>query len=174
MAISFPVPEPRVMPHFGLLSTRQEAFSDRNLPPADREAPLRPAPGFGAEPDIRDDEEYIDGVESNWINDLRSGCEPLDPWPDVPPREDPFASAQDAPEQDDPAPEGNPEDDPAQEGRPEDDPAAPAPLAGPPPRAAGRHPGNGRYRAAAAALPPAAGLQNGDGSKPNGAAHDIS
>jgi len=26
MPVSFPVPEPRVMPRFGLLSTRQEAF----------------------------------------------------------------------------------------------------------------------------------------------------
>ena len=82
--------------------------SDRDLPPIDRDAPLQPKPGFGEEPDIRDDDEaYIDGVETNWMNDVRGGCEPIEPWPDAPPHEDPFVPAQDDPERD-----GPDEDDP--------------------------------------------------------------
>ena len=136
--------------------------SDRDLPPSPHVGrPLRPAPGFGGEPDIReDDEEYIDGVESDWMHRLRGGVEPLEPWPDAPPHEDPFVSAQDDPAEDDPVQDDRERDDPmpadqvqadqVQAGDAEDAPFAPpadaVPCAAAPPprepRAAHRHNGS--------------------------------
>jgi len=150
--------------------------SDRVFPPTDRDLPFRPKPGFGEHPDIRKgDDEYIDGVESDWMNRLRNGDEPVEPWPDAPTHEDPFASAQDDPEQ----------DDPERDGEAEDGPSAPAPLAGQEDSAPCRHPANGLGRAdaapcAAASPAPAphaarsAHRQNGSAAGQNGAAHDIS
>lgn len=146
--------------------------SDRDLPPVDRDAPLEPKPGFGDEPDIREhDEDYIDGVETAWMNDVRAGCAPIEPWPDAPPHEDPFVPAQDDPEQDGPDEEATPEDGPA-----EDDPEQVGEQEGNPKdgrrrkgsRRTGRR-GKGSRRTAPAARP-----ENGSGGKPNGAAHDIS
>ena len=149
--------------------------SDRDRPPIDRDAPLRPKPGFGEEPDIREhDEAYIDGVESSWVNDLRGGCAPIEPWPDAPPHEDPFVSAQDDPDQDNPDEDGNPadgpadgpaEDGPEQEGKPEDGRRRKGN------RRTGRRRKGSRKTAPAARL---AGPESGSGGKPNGAAHDIS
>ena len=151
--------------------------SDRDLPPIDRDVPLRPKPGFGEEPDIRDDDEdYIDGVESNWMNDVRGGCEPIDPWPDAPPHEDPFVSEQDDPERD-----GPDEDNPEREGKSEDGPAEGGPeqvgeQEGKPkdgPRSKGSR-RTGRRRKGSRRTAPAARPESGGGGKPNGAAHDIS
>ena len=159
---------------------------DRNLPPSDRDRPFRPKPGFGEEPDIRrDDEEYIDGVESNWMSCLRGGCEPIDPWPEAAPHEDPFAPVQDAPVQDAPVQDDPVQDDPAQDdpgqadpkwdSDAEDGPFAPAPLAGPEDRAEYQQPVNGLDRAAAAPLPQPAQPQNGSAAiRQNGTPHDIS
>ena len=155
--------------------------SNRDLPPSGRdERPFRPAPGFGEEPDIRrGDEEYIDGVEADWMNRLRGGVEPIEPWSDVPPHEDPFVSAQDDPaeddrEQDNPVQADPVQADPVHDGPPRDEDAEDAPFASPAPAgpsdgAARRHPANGLDRAdavpcAAAPLPrepQAAHLQNG-------------
>ena len=142
--------------------------SDRDRPPIDRDAPLQPKPGFGEEPDIRDDDEdYIDGVETSWMNDVRSGCAPVEPWPDAPPHEDPFVSEQDAQEQDGPEQVGNPEDEPAEddpekEGKPEDGRR----------RTGSRR--TGRRRKGSRRTAPAVRPESGSGGKPNGAAHDIS
>ena len=139
--------------------------SDRDRPPIDRDAPLQPKPGFGEEPDIRDDDEaYIDGVETNWMNDVRGGCEPIEPWPDAPPHEDPFVSAQDDPEQDGPDEDG-PEQAGEQEGKPKDG------RRGKASRRTGRR-RKGNRRTAPAARP--ARPESGSAGKPNGAAHDIS
>ena len=124
--------------------------SDRDLPPSPLvERPFRSAPGFGEKPDIReDDDEYIDGVEADWMNRLRGGVEPIEPWPDVPTHEDPFVSAQDDPAEDDQAEDDRAEDDRAEDDRAEDRdseaaPVAPLPQAGPSNGAAGGHPANG-------------------------------
>ncbi|MYF86827.1 MAG: terminase small subunit [Rhodospirillaceae bacterium] len=156
--------------------------SDRDLPPIDRDAPLRPKPGFGEEPDIRDDDEaYIDGVETNWMNDVRGGCAPIEPWPDAPPHEDPFVSAQDDPDEDDPDEDGKPEDGAAddgpeqaaeQEGEPEDGRRRKGNRRTGRRRKASRRTGRrskGSRRTAPAARPESRGS-----GKPNGAAHDIS
>ncbi|MDE0618804.1 MAG: hypothetical protein OXH87_14570, partial [Rhodospirillaceae bacterium] len=42
--------------------------------------------------------------------------------PDAPPHEDPFVSAQDDPDEDNPDEDGKPEDGPAEEGKPDDGP----------------------------------------------------
>ena len=142
--------------------------SDGDRPPADRDAPLQPKPGFGEEPDIREhDEDYIDGVETNWMNDVRGGCEPIEPWPDAPPHEDPFVSAQDDPAQDGPDEDGKPadgpaEDDPEQDGKPKDGRR----------RKGSRR--TGPRRKASRRTARAARLESGSGGKPDGAAHDIS
>ena len=165
--------------------------SDRNRPPVDRDAPLRPKPGFGDEPDIReDDEHYIDGVETDWMHDVRGGYEPVEPWPDAPPHEDPFVSGQDGPEQDGPEQNGPEQDDPDEDGKPEDGPADDGPeqegeQVGEP-EDGRRRKGNrrtGRRRKGSRRTAPAsrliaqtnpARLETGSGGKPNGAAHDIS
>ncbi len=137
--------------------------SDPDVPPADRDAPLQPKPGFGEEPDIReDDEAYIDGVETNWMNDVRGGCEPIEPWPDAPPHEDPFVLEQDDPDEDGKPEDGPAEDDPEQEGKPKNARR----------RATRRRKGNRRKGSRRTA--PASRLETGSGGKPNGAAHDIS
>ena len=143
--------------------------SDRDRPPIDRDAPLQPKPGFGDEPDIRDDDEaYIDGVETNWMNDVRGGCEPIEPWPDAPPHEDPFVSAEDDPERDGPdedGPEQVGEQAAEQDGKPKDG------RRGKASRRTGRR-RKGNRRTAPAARP--ARPESGSAGKPNGAAHDIS
>ncbi len=173
--------------------------SDRDLPRSPLvERPFRPAPGFGDEPDIRrDDEEYIDGVESDWMNRLRGGVEPIDPYAAIAPHEDPVFPAQDDPaedgleqddrEQDDPAQADPAHDGPAQDGPPRDEDAEDAPFAPPPPdgaadSAARRHPANGLDPAGAipcadAPVPHAAQAvhgQNGSAARQNGALHDNS
>ena len=170
--------------------------SDRDLPPSPLvERPFRPAPGFGDEPDIRrDDEEYIDGVESDWMNRLRGGVEPIDPYAAIAPHEDPVFPAQGDPveddreqddrEQDDREQDDRVQADPAQDGPPRDEDAADAPFAPRPPdgaadSAARGHPANGLDPAGAmpcadAPVPHAAHRQNGSTAPQNGALHDNS
>ncbi|MDE0717052.1 MAG: hypothetical protein OXH64_03830, partial [Rhodospirillaceae bacterium] len=146
--------------------------SDRDRPPIDRDAPLRPKPGFGEEPDIRDDDEaYIDGVETNWMNDVRGGCAPIEPWPDAPPHEDPFEAAQDDPEQDGPDGDGKPADGPADDDPEQEGEQDGKPEAGRRGKASRR---TGRRRKGSRRTAPAARPESGGGGKPNGAAHDIS
>ena len=166
--------------------------SDRDLPPSPHvERPFRPAPGFGEEPDIRDDDEaYIDGVEADWMNRLRGGVEPIEPWPDAPTHEDPFLPAQDDPEEDD-REQDNPvqadpaQDGPAQDAPPQDEDAEDGPVAPPLPDGAADsatrgHPANGFDPAdavpcAAARLPQAAHRHNGNAAdRQHGAPHDNS
>ena len=179
--------------------------SDRDIAPAGTDRPFRPKPGFGEEPDIRrEDQEYIDDVERDWMNSLRSGYEPTEPWADVPTHEDPFPSAQDDPEHDGPVQDDPMQDDPMQDDPVQEDPTlevgatddnatddkttdneATGGLVAPAERVPSRHPANGFEPAnghdraddlpcAAAPPPPAVRHVNGSAAGPNGAAHDIS